>query len=133
MTGFKIKRTTKQFSIEFPTNRFLWRRSGADELMKLDTLLEGGLYMARLDRFNDPREGALGRKTKSLLDKAPPYARSKQVTDRTITFGEFRGQEFRGVSWTDGPDTFRNACRLNFCESGSFCLSTKLRFPEPAA
>ena len=29
--------------------------------------------MARLDQFKDPREGALGRKTKSLLDKAPAY------------------------------------------------------------
>jgi hypothetical protein len=23
------------------------------------------------------------------------------------------------VSWTDGPDTFRNACGRSFCESGN--------------
>jgi len=75
MTKARITRWTQQFSIAFPTSQYLWRLSRADELFKLDALLEGGLYMARLDRFNDPREGALGRKTKSLLDKAPPYAK----------------------------------------------------------
>jgi hypothetical protein len=68
-----VKRVTDEFSIAFPTSPSLWKLAGADELYKLDTLLEGGLYLARLDRFNDPREGTLGRKTKSLLDKAPEY------------------------------------------------------------
>jgi len=75
MTRDKIKRVTEEFSIEFPTNQSLWRLSRADEVIKLDTLLKGGLYMARLDRFSDPLEGALGRKTKSLLDKTPSYAK----------------------------------------------------------
>jgi hypothetical protein len=73
MSRIKIKRKTDQFSIAFPIRPYLWRLADAKELYKLDALLAGGLYMARLDRFNDPREGALGRKTKSLLDKSPAY------------------------------------------------------------
>jgi hypothetical protein len=68
ITKVRVARHSEEFSI---TRRL----SRADELFKLDTLLEGGLYMARLDRFNDPREGTLGRKTKSLLDKAPAYVK----------------------------------------------------------
>jgi hypothetical protein len=75
MPKVRIARCTKHFSIAFPTDQCLWRVSRADELFKLDTVLEGRLYMARLDRFKDPREGTLGRKTKSLLDKAPAYAK----------------------------------------------------------
>jgi hypothetical protein len=73
MPKVTLKRKTDEFSIEFPTSPSLWKLAKADELYKLDTLLEGGLYMARLDQFKDPREGALGRKTKSLLDKTPAY------------------------------------------------------------
>jgi hypothetical protein len=73
MPKVSLKRKTNEFSIAFPTSPSLWKLARAGELYKLDTMLEGGLYMARLDQFKDPREGALGRKTKSLLDKAPAY------------------------------------------------------------
>jgi hypothetical protein len=73
MPKVSVKRKTDEFSIAFPTSPFLWKLARADELYKLDTLLVGGLYMGRLDQFKDPREGTLGRKTKSLVDKAPAY------------------------------------------------------------
>lgn len=73
MAKISVKRMTDKFSIAFPASSTLWKLARADELYKLDTLLEGGLYLARLDRFKDPREGTLGRKTKTLLDKAPEY------------------------------------------------------------
>lgn len=81
MPKFKAIRKTEEFSVAFPVSRFIWRLSTAEELFKLDTLLEGGLYMARLDTFDDPREGALGRKTKSLLDKDPPYAKKYIIAE----------------------------------------------------
>jgi hypothetical protein len=90
MPKVRIARCTKQFSIAFPTDQYLWRVSRADELFKLDTLLEGGLYMARLDRFKDPREGTLGRKTKSLLDKAPAYVKRYIIRE----YGNARRQSF---------------------------------------
>lgn len=73
MAKLTLNRVTDEFSVAFPTSSSLWKLAAADELFKLDTLLEGGLYLARLDRFKDPREGTLGRMTKSLLDKAPVY------------------------------------------------------------
>jgi hypothetical protein len=73
MAKVGLTRQTGEFSIASPTTRYLWRLASAEELYKLDTLLDGGLYMARLDQFKDPREGALGRRTKSLLDKTPSY------------------------------------------------------------
>jgi hypothetical protein len=73
MPKISVKRVTDEFSVAFPATPSLWRLAEAEDLYKLDTLLEGGLYMTRLDQFQDSREGALGRKSTSLLDKAPAY------------------------------------------------------------
>jgi hypothetical protein len=90
MTKIGVSRYTSPFSIEFPADQNLWRLSTANELFKLCTLLAGGLYMARLDRFKDPREGTLGRKTKSLLDKAPEYVKRYIIRE----YGNARRQSF---------------------------------------
>ena len=81
MAKITLSRFTKQFSTEFPAHQDLWRLSRADQLYKLDTLLGGGLYLSRLDRFDDPREGTIGRKTKSLLDKAPEYEKGYVIRE----------------------------------------------------
>jgi hypothetical protein len=78
----KIKRITDKFSIAFPTRPYLWRLAKATELYKLDALLAGGLYMARLDRFNDPREGALGQRPKACWTR-PPLTKSDTSSENT--------------------------------------------------
>ena len=73
----KIKRATGRFSPECPTDKNLWYLFPTSEIdPKLDTFLTGGLYLARLDRFKDPREGTLPRPDhRDLLDKAPDFAK----------------------------------------------------------
>ena len=78
----KIKRITDKFSIAFPTRPYLWRLAKATELYKLDALLAGGLYMARLDRFNYPREGALGQRPKACWTR-PPLTKSDTSSENT--------------------------------------------------
>ena len=68
-----IKRATGSFSTVLPTDRSLWHLFSTKNLYKLDTFLSGELYLARLDRFNDPLEGALPRRNRSLLNKAPSF------------------------------------------------------------
>jgi hypothetical protein len=73
MTVIKLKRATRPFSIALPTDRYLWHLFGSKDRYKLDTFLSGGLYLARLDRFHDSREGTLPRRNRNLLTKAPAF------------------------------------------------------------
>jgi hypothetical protein len=69
----KIKRATGYFSIGLATDKSLWHLFSTKDLYKLDTFLSGEIYLARLDRFNDPLEGALPRGNRNLLNKAPVF------------------------------------------------------------
>lgn len=69
----KLKRATGRFSTAVPADKSLWHLFPSKDLYKLDTFLSGGLYLARLDRFDDPREGALPRRNGNLLNKAPGF------------------------------------------------------------
>jgi hypothetical protein len=80
MVKAKIKLKTKQFSIPRPRDKFLWHVFSTKKIFKLDSFLSGELYLARLDTFKDPLEGSLPRRNRSLLDKAPEYAK-KYIID----------------------------------------------------
>ena len=46
MTNISVKRATDGFSVALPASPSLWRLAKAEDLYKLDTLLEGGLYLS---------------------------------------------------------------------------------------
>jgi EcsC protein family len=54
----------------FPRSRHLWHLMRPHELdPKLATFLNGGLWLARLDKFNDPLEGTMPRRNLGLMQK----------------------------------------------------------------
>lgn len=63
------QRTTGAFQPTPPNSRYLWQVMRA---WKLDTFLRGGLWLARLDQFNDPMEGTLPGPNLGLLNNLLP-------------------------------------------------------------
>ena len=61
-------RPTRAFQETQPPMKNLWRVMDTN---KLETLLQGGLWFARLDQFGDEREGSLPTPNLGLLNKLP--------------------------------------------------------------
>lgn len=69
MTQSSFRRVSGAFVPAVPSQEGLWR---VMDLNKLDTLLRGGLWFARLDKFNDRLEGTLPEVNRlGLLAKMP--------------------------------------------------------------
>lgn len=71
-----VHRTTDAFQPDPPTNKYLWHVMGrpgrATGLQKLETFLKGGLWLARLDRFDENFEGSIPNANLGLLAKSLP-------------------------------------------------------------
>ena len=67
-----IKRVGDAFRPVQPRARFLWHLMRWNQLFKLKTFLQGGLWLARLDQFNDPLEATLPDSNLGLLRKLLP-------------------------------------------------------------
>lgn len=75
----RVRRISTAFVPQWPTARYLWHLIANNRDDKLLTFLEGGLYFARLDTFNDKCEGTMPQKNLGLLSKLPPF-QIKMVT-----------------------------------------------------
>lgn len=65
-----VRRASDEFVSEPPMTRYLWHLfRGCEWELKLETFLVGGLWLARLDTFNDRLEGTIPERNLGLMEK----------------------------------------------------------------
>ncbi len=118
----------KAFTPRFPSSKYVWHMFRWNQLDKLRTFIEGGLWMSRLDQFNCALEGTLPETNLGLLDmlltpemaeytkaeyqlaKMRGYASCWHMSDgepnEEMWQGKFGGN-FNGIALRTTPDALR--------------------------
>jgi hypothetical protein len=138
-----IKRAGDAFRAVQPRARFLWHFIRWNQLFKLKTFLQGGLWLARLDQFNDPLEGTLPDPNLGLLRKLLPptqvpatvheyelaakrgYASCWHMSDHEPAGGMWEakfGNRGKGVALRTTPARFASALNHLITPNGPFYL-----------
>ncbi|HEX7362275.1 MAG TPA: hypothetical protein VF283_17425 [Bryobacteraceae bacterium] len=76
-----IQLAPKPFIPQQPQASHLWHFIRVSQMFKLQTFLEHGIWLARLDQFHDELEGTLPRPNLGLLEKLLPTAMAEYTAD----------------------------------------------------
>jgi len=134
----------RAFTPRFPSSKYLWHMFRWNQLGKLRTFIEGGLWMSRLDQFKCALEGTLPDKNLGLLDmlltpemaeytkeqyqlaKMRGYASCWHMSDGEPNEKMWKskfGNNFKGIALRTTPDALRSQLIRLMRDAGPCYLS----------